>query len=271
MASIPQLYTDYSFAQNYPQFSSTLETYNINLPVTGGTIWCGGSSEDKYPLFFDHPGIDIYTPDVTSPVPVMTTLPEQLGVSDLMVPTLLSENTLGLSGVHNNNMHRFNIVGGIQFHQDMSDQFGDECCGFLQDIKPAYSNPTSIENWGNQGNNQVATVEDTNMNMNMKVGRYSAEERKDRIVRYLKKKNQRNFNKTIKYACRKTLADRRVRVRGRFARNNELCEDDMVMKRNDHSAPKEEELSPNSAQIKQDEEWLQEAISSLMYLPHIPG
>lgn len=26
----------------------------------------------------------------------------------------------------------------------------------------------------------------------------------------------------LQYACRKTLADRRVRVRGRFARNNEL-------------------------------------------------
>lgn len=31
-----------------------------------------------------------------------------------------------------------------------------------------------------------------------KVGRYSVEERKDRILRYLKKRNQRNFNKTIK-------------------------------------------------------------------------
>ena len=33
---------------------------------------------------------------------------------------------------------------------------------------------------------------------NTKVGRYSVEERKDRILRYLKKRNQRNFNKTIK-------------------------------------------------------------------------
>ena len=33
---------------------------------------------------------------------------------------------------------------------------------------------------------------------NLKVGRYSVEERKDRILRYLKKRNQRNFNKTIK-------------------------------------------------------------------------
>lgn len=44
-------------------------------------------------------------------------------------------------------------------------------------------------------NNQMASMEDANV---IKVGRYSVEERKDRILRYLKKKNQRNFNKTIK-------------------------------------------------------------------------
>ncbi|KAM3321715.1 zinc finger protein CONSTANS-LIKE 7 isoform X1 [Capsicum chacoense] len=56
---------------------------------------------------------------------------------------------------------------------------------------------------------------------NIKVGRYSAEERKERILRYKAKRTQRNFNKTIKYACRKTLADNRPRIRGRFARNDE--------------------------------------------------
>ncbi|KAL6003706.1 hypothetical protein ACLOJK_004252 [Asimina triloba] len=64
----------------------------------------------------------------------------------------------------------------------------------------------------------------------LRVGRYSAEERKHRILRYRTKRNQRNFNKTIKvillgwYACRKTLADSRPRVRGRFARNDEAGE-----------------------------------------------
>lgn len=33
---------------------------------------------------------------------------------------------------------------------------------------------------------------------NLKVGRYSAEERKERIHRYRAKRTQRNFNKTIK-------------------------------------------------------------------------
>ncbi|KAI3828812.1 hypothetical protein L1987_02922 [Smallanthus sonchifolius] len=56
---------------------------------------------------------------------------------------------------------------------------------------------------------------------NLKVGRYSPEERKIRILRYKAKRTQRNFNKTIKYACRKTLADNRPRIHGRFARNDE--------------------------------------------------
>ncbi|KAL8064145.1 hypothetical protein ABFX02_01G072200 [Erythranthe guttata] len=59
---------------------------------------------------------------------------------------------------------------------------------------------------------------------NFKVGKYSAEERKEKIDRYRAKRTQRNFHKTIKYACRKTLADNRPRIRGRFARNDEAGE-----------------------------------------------
>ncbi|XP_034218852.1 zinc finger protein CO3 isoform X3 [Prunus dulcis] len=51
---------------------------------------------------------------------------------------------------------------------------------------------------------------------------YNPEEKKERIERYRNKRNLRNFNKTIKYACRKTLADSRPRIRGRFARNDEI-------------------------------------------------
>ncbi|KAG6636748.1 zinc finger protein CONSTANS-LIKE 2-like [Carya illinoinensis] len=56
------------------------------------------------------------------------------------------------------------------------------------------------------------------------LGRYSAEERKEKISKYKAKRTQRNFRKTIKYACRKTLADNRPRIRGRFARNDEIGE-----------------------------------------------
>ncbi|GAA0176510.1 hypothetical protein LIER_29487 [Lithospermum erythrorhizon] len=62
-----------------------------------------------------------------------------------------------------------------------------------------------------------------------KVGKLSVEEKREKIHRYLKKRNERNFNKKIKrninwVACRKTLADSRPRVRGRFAKNDELME-----------------------------------------------
>ncbi|EFJ32099.1 hypothetical protein SELMODRAFT_439982 [Selaginella moellendorffii] len=55
----------------------------------------------------------------------------------------------------------------------------------------------------------------------MKVGRYSPEERKVRIDRYRQKRSERNYIKKIKYACRKTLADSRPRIRGRFAKNQD--------------------------------------------------
>lgn len=37
----------------------------------------------------------------------------------------------------------------------------------------------------------------------------------------------------VQYACRKTLADRRVRVRGRFARNTELSDQEIAAKKID--------------------------------------
>ncbi|KAK1412792.1 hypothetical protein QVD17_34303 [Tagetes erecta] len=55
-----------------------------------------------------------------------------------------------------------------------------------------------------------------------KACRYSPDEKKERIERYRSKKTQRNFTKKIKYVCRKTLADSRPRIRGRFARNDEI-------------------------------------------------
>lgn len=53
------------------------------------------------------------------------------------------------------------------------------------------------------------------------VGKLTPEERLQKILRYRAKRQVRNFNRTIKYQCRKSLADTRPRVRGRFARDNE--------------------------------------------------
>ncbi|KAF8380191.1 hypothetical protein HHK36_027673 [Tetracentron sinense] len=83
----------------------------------------------------------------------------------------------------------------------------------------------------------------------LKVGRYSAEERKERIKRYRSKRNQRNFKKTIKYACRKTLADSRPRVRGRFARNDETGEIPKVTGFNRNEEDEDELWDEESKQI----------------------
>ncbi|GER46708.1 zinc finger protein CONSTANS-like protein [Striga asiatica] len=46
----------------------------------------------------------------------------------------------------------------------------------------------------------------------------SSEDRKEKLYRYWSKKSRRNFDRKIKYACRKALADSQPRVRGRFAK-----------------------------------------------------
>ncbi|GLU05835.1 hypothetical protein SLE2022_229120 [Rubroshorea leprosula] len=92
--------------------------------------------------------------------------------------------------------------------------------GDLQNIRKAQSPHTTQRSFSNPLATESPCMEESNL----KVGRYSAEERKERISKYRAKRNQRNFNKTIKYACRKTLADNRPRIRGRFARNDEAGE-----------------------------------------------
>lgn len=55
----------------------------------------------------------------------------------------------------------------------------------------------------------------------VRIGKLTVEERRQKILRYRQKRYERNFKKKIKYVCRKTLADSRPRVRGRFARNTD--------------------------------------------------
>ncbi|KAG6531340.1 uncharacterized protein LOC122040164 [Zingiber officinale] len=75
------------------------------------------------------------------------------------------------------------------------------------------------------GDTAAVAMEDCSSSKD-KVGlRLSPEERKEKIHRYMEKRNKRNFTKTIKYACRKTLADTRPRVRGRFAKLDERGEE----------------------------------------------
>ncbi|CAA0836588.1 activator of spomin\\x3a\\x3aLUC2 [Striga hermonthica] len=135
-------------------------------------------------------------------------------------------------------------------------------------------------NWGLLQSQQgvVPNVEECHEHDEVKViGRYSAEERKRRILRYLKKRNQRNFNKTIKYECRKTLADKRVRIRGRFAKNNEQNETfvgtagGQCYEQNFSFLDDESTLEPQQIICDDDDDWLQAAMASLLNLPYPAG
>ncbi|KAL2470425.1 CCT motif family protein [Abeliophyllum distichum] len=82
--------------------------------------------------------------------------------------------------------------------------------------------------------NEVSIIEGMN-----KACRYSPEEKKERIERYRNKRNLRNFNKKIKYECRKTLAESRPRIRGRFTRNDEI--EKTTQTRLDHAGIEEDD------------------------------
>eukprot|EP00934_Nitzschia_sp_Nitz4_P008857 Nitzschia sp. Nitz4//scaffold161_size51353//28965//30262//NITZ4_006950-RA/size51353-augustus-gene-0.46-mRNA-1//1//CDS//3329537915//8847//frame0 len=55
-------------------------------------------------------------------------------------------------------------------------------------------------------------------NKNGRVGIYTQAERSAIIARFLDKRSRRVWNKKIRYNCRKSLADRRMRVKGRFVK-----------------------------------------------------
>ncbi|GFR44104.1 hypothetical protein Agub_g5266, partial [Astrephomene gubernaculifera] len=80
------------------------------------------------------------------------------------------------------------------------------------------------------------------------IGRLTPEERLQRILRYRTKRNQRNYNREIKYQCRKTLADSRPRVGGRFARNDDP---NSVLPHQTKKAMRQKGQQPPQAQTQQ--------------------
>ncbi|GMP55901.1 hypothetical protein CsSME_00020570 [Camellia sinensis var. sinensis] len=145
---------------------------------------------------------------------------------------------------------------------------------FCPDTLPRIYNPSELQalsNESQQGVNgggsstplasDISSLEDSTF----KVGKLSPEDRKKKIHRYMKKRNERNFSKKIKYACRKTLADSRPRVRGRFAKNDEFCETPREGGYSNH----EEDTDEDSLQVVvKEEEYM---VDSSDIFAHISG
>ncbi|KAJ8532658.1 hypothetical protein K7X08_012581 [Anisodus acutangulus] len=213
-------------------------------------------------------------------ISMMPWFPDRLGVSDMTVPVLLpaSSNSSDYS-LNNTTHHQVYAAYNNNNNNGCSGQHHEGTCESWDEttdhgFESSFWSPCPLatsNNWGAQRETSPKIKETPAM----KIGRYSEEERKDKILRYLKKRNQRNFNKTIKYACRKTLADKRVRVRGRFAKNNEACDDEVLMKGNVNCHGDKDVCYDNPLiQMKHgdhynEENWLEDAITNLMYIPYI--
>lgn len=61
-------------------------------------------------------------------------------------------------------------------------------------------------------------------NQNGRVGIYTPNERAAIIAKFHEKRSKRVWNKKIRYSCRKNLADRRLRVKGRFVKRDSHCQ-----------------------------------------------
>lgn len=67
-----------------------------------------------------------------------------------------------------------------------------------------------------------------------RIGRYTPAERRMRLERYREKRAARNYNRRVKYDCRKMIADKRVRVQGRFVKREEEAALVAASTRDDH-------------------------------------
>lgn len=59
-------------------------------------------------------------------------------------------------------------------------------------------------------------------NKNGRIGIYTPSERAAIISRFNSKRARRVWNKKIRYSCRKNLADRRLRIKGRFVKRDNI-------------------------------------------------
>ncbi|KAJ1409478.1 CCT domain [Sesbania bispinosa] len=139
------------------------------------------------------------------------------GMAPYMPPgpltTALSSDSSGIFGS--------NILLGSELQSQELEYQGENGRIYCTDSIQRAFNPPDLQALSSEspqlvpgaGSSATLTPEISNLeDSTFKVGKLSVEQRKEKIHRYMKKRNERNFSKKIKYACRKTLADSRPRV-----------------------------------------------------------
>uniref|UniRef100_A0A5B7AP05 Putative transcription initiation factor TFIID subunit 12-like isoform X2 n=1 Tax=Davidia involucrata TaxID=16924 RepID=A0A5B7AP05_DAVIN len=178
----------------------------------------------------------VYEEEVLSSMPYMRLNPSSPSCSFLdhtIGPYLPAGNLNAALFAENSGIFNGNMLVGTELQPQELEYQGDNGGIFCPEPLPRIFNPSELQALSNESQHlvngggsstplasEISSLEDSTF----KVGKLSVEQRKEKIHRYMKKRNERNFSKKIKYACRKTLADSRPRVRGRFAKNDEFGE-----------------------------------------------
>uniref|UniRef100_A0A5B7APR1 Putative CCT motif family protein isoform 2 n=1 Tax=Davidia involucrata TaxID=16924 RepID=A0A5B7APR1_DAVIN len=178
----------------------------------------------------------VYEEEVLSSMPYMRLNPSSPSCSFLdhtIGPYLPAGNLNSALFAENSGIFNGNMLVGTELQPQELEYQGDNGGIFCPEALPRIFNPSELQALSNESQHlvngggsstplasEISSLEDSTF----KVGKLSVEQRKEKIHRYMKKRNERNFSKKIKYACRKTLADSRPRVRGRFAKNDEFGE-----------------------------------------------
>ncbi|XP_038875444.1 uncharacterized protein LOC120067896 isoform X2 [Benincasa hispida] len=244
--SIPQYLTIQSGQFDVSQVQSQMPLID---PMIEGLVQCpmapvGTLIDEDLPSIY----VDDCLSSLTSYMPLNPSSPSCSFVGATMATYLPTTSmTPATSTVESCGM--FSLLGAELQPQDLDYQ-GDNCGLYNQDCMQGTFNPADLQVLNNENlqlpagaMNCTSLASDLSSlkDSTFKVGKLSMEERKEKIHRYMKKRNERNFSKKIKYACRKTLADSRPRVRGRFAKNDELAENHRAACSN-HEGEEEEEV-----------------------------
>ncbi|XP_011018703.1 PREDICTED: uncharacterized protein LOC105121675 [Populus euphratica] len=251
MASIPDFFSDYQFPpddfsevtsimadedQSYVRTDSFSSTYMSSCAISNFSCAVLGDHQDhgNFPVMSDHRNGDAFDiflgeSEIMSPIPVTNSLPQPSGILDIDVLPQLMDYKMG--------GHRADIAKIQNF--DAGFRWPE---GYAKFYAPL---PSFRRKMGMQEVEYDQTASTKNSDTK-NVARYTAEERKERILKYLKKKNRRTYNNNVKYACRKTIAEGRPRVRGRFAKPDEVFEEETEVKTNDIILHKHQEEGKHS-------------------------
>uniref|UniRef100_A0A5B7AME9 Putative CCT motif family protein isoform 2 n=1 Tax=Davidia involucrata TaxID=16924 RepID=A0A5B7AME9_DAVIN len=227
--SVPQ------FIDPQQQEQFDLSSLQSQVPVTDVVI--NGLSQYTHELPLVGPPLSaVYEEEVLSSMPSYMGLnPSSPSCSflDHTAGPYLPGNLNAALSAENSGIFTGSLLVGMELNHQELEYEGDNGGIFCPESLPRIFNSSELQAPSNEGQHlvsgggsstplasEISSLEDSTF----KVGKLSVEQRKEKIHRYMKKRNERNFSKKIKYACRKTLADSRPRVRGRFAKNDEFGE-----------------------------------------------